>query len=240
MLAIFRRRPTLHWRGSVRSDTGPNKSVNEDSALFNAAAGHGIVCDGVGGHGHGDIASRLACEFLDAALGASHDGDLAQLIRACHQHLLDYIEAHPQTRNMATTVVLAVRTGTNARIAWVGDSRAYLLRKGKLSQLSDDHSFVNEKVAQGILSREEAESHPMANLIASSLGGSVHALKHIGFRNLAIKRNDRLILCTDGIHGYMTDGELAQAATRGVEALVQKAIDNNTADNCSAICIELV
>lgn len=233
----------LQWQSAASSETGPNKTLNEDCVLLNDTVELAIVCDGVGGHGNGDLASQLACQYLGNACSKHkpHDGEqLRQLLRQCHQHLLDHMQQHPDTAGMATTVVLALKTGNKIWLVWAGDSRAYLLRKGKLSQLTDDHSFVNEKVTQGILSREEAEHHPMAHLITSSLGSGINSLKRIGSRNLVIKRKDRIILCTDGVHAYMSDKALEAAAMKSAQALVQQAINNNTGDNCSAICVDML
>ncbi|MCK0154932.1 protein phosphatase 2C domain-containing protein [Alcanivorax sp. S6407] len=233
-------RPPLHWQANAETQTGPNKAGNEDSVSI--GPGVAILCDGVGGHGNGDIASRLACDFLLEALSGNQDTaleahPLKQHLRRCHQHLLNYMEEHPRTNSMATTVVLALQQGNHCWLAWVGDSRAYLLRKGKLAQLSHDHSFVNEKVAQGVLSQEDAEQHPMAHLITSSLGGTPNSPRHIGIQQIPLRRKDRLILCSDGVYAYMSPEQFQQAAAKSAQALVQQAIDNNTADNASAICI---
>ncbi|WP_300526115.1 protein phosphatase 2C domain-containing protein [Alcanivorax sp.] len=243
MLSKLLYRRALRWQSAASSETGPNKPLNEDCVLLNDTVELAIVCDGVGGHGNGDLASQLACKYLGDACSQQkpRDGEqLRQLIRQCHQHLLDHMQRSPDTAGMATTVVLALKTGNKIWMTWAGDSRAYLLRKGNLSQLTDDHSFVNEKVTQGILSREEAEHHPMAHLITSSLGGGINSLKRIGTRNLAIKPKDRLILCTDGVHAYMSEKAFEQAASQSAQTLVQQAIDNNTGDNCSAICIDML
>lgn len=243
MLSKLLKRRALRWQSTARSETGPNKTINEDCTLVDDTVELAILCDGVGGHGNGNIAALLACRYLEDAISQHKPSDeqhLRQLLRQCHQHLLDHMGNHPETTGMATTVVLALKADNHIWLAWVGDSRAYMFRKGKLNLLTDDHSFVNEKVAQGILSREEAESHPMANLITSSLGGAANSLKRIGIEKVALKPHDRLILCSDGIYGQMSRPELQQATSQSAQALVQQAIDNNTPDNCSAICIDLL
>lgn len=234
-------RPPMHWQANAETQTGPNKAGNEDSVSIGPKVA--VLCDGVGGHGNGNVASRMACDFLlDVLSGSKEDGLEPQLLkqhlRSCHQHLLDHMEAHPSTKGMAATVVLALQQGNHCWLAWAGDSRAYLLRKGKLTQLSHDHSFVNEKVAQGVLSQEDAEQHPMAHLITSSLGGAPNSLRHIGIQQIPLRRKDRLILCSDGVYAYMSPEQFQQAAAKSAQTLVQQAINNNTADNASAICID--
>ena len=237
-------RGPIRWQANACSKTGPNKEINEDHTLLDEAQGLAIVCDGVGGQGNGELASKMACEFLEQSI-ANHPAlsepgmELRQILRQCHQHLLSHMKEHPDTQGMATTVVLALQNGSHTWLTWAGDSRAYLLRKGKLTALTNDHSFVNEKVAQGILSEEEAASHPMAHLITSSLGGASNSLKRIGIEKISLRRGDRLILCSDGVYGYMSHDELRLNANQGADALVRQAINNDTFDNCSAIDIAI-
>ena len=232
------------WQAEACSEVGPHKETNEDHTLLNLARGLAVVCDGVGGQGNGDLASGMACAFLDQTFSEPLPGDdsamaLRQRLRQCHQHLLAHMEAHPHTNGMATTLVMALKDGNHAWIAWAGDSRAYLLRRGQLTALTDDHSFVNEKVAQGVLNASEADSHPMAHLITSSLGGAANSLKRIGIEKVRLHRGDRLILCSDGVYGYMSQAQLLAAAIQGARALVEQAIHNDTVDNCSAIGIDI-
>lgn len=240
----------LKWQVEASSEIGPHKRVNEDNVCHSQNPTFAIVCDGVGGNACGEIASEMACNNLSKLLSTliSEQGyaasssvktSLKTLLRKCHNDLLRHMEQYAETKGMATTVVLAVRQGRYAHIAWAGDSRAYLLRDTNLTQITDDHSFVTEKVAQGIFTQEEAEIHPMANLITSSLGGAANSLKHIGVKTLKLKKRDRLILMSDGVYGYMNDNELLAAARQSAQALTQQAINNDTTDNCSAVCIDI-
>ncbi|WP_068546306.1 PP2C family protein-serine/threonine phosphatase [Thalassotalea crassostreae] len=235
------------WSFSGSTEIGPNKQHNEDSIAIDNNHQFAIVCDGVGGNRCGEVASKMACTYLSNALTNKAESSktelkqiqLKSMLKSCHKYLLEHMQLHKETQGMATTLVLAFRHKKNATIAWAGDSRAYLLRNDKLIQLSQDHSFVAEKVAQGVFTEKEAEEHSLANLITSALGGSTNSLKHIGIETIKLKKNDRLILCTDGVYGYMAQAQLMNAAKISAHALTSQAIDNDTLDNCSAICIDI-
>ncbi|MGB0936714.1 MAG: PP2C family protein-serine/threonine phosphatase [Colwellia sp.] len=231
----------LQWNINVSCQCGPNKTVNEDAFACNEKAKIAIVCDGVGGGNAGEVASRLASDFLLDALKKVESINKVQLksiLQQCHQHLLTHMEQHPKTQGMATTVVLIVGCKNQVAIMWAGDSRAYLLRKGQLKPLTQDHSFVNEKVAQGIFTREEAEAHAMANLITSALGGKSNSLKHIGYTELNLNSKDRVILMTDGVYGYINKEALLAGCKQSAKTLTDNAITNNTADNCTTLTVD--
>ncbi len=230
------------WRIEQDSQTGSYKSHNEDRLGYQNNPALAIVCDGVGGNRHGEIAAQLACDFLMEQLQSKpakywSEDLLKTLVKDTHKCLLDYMRSHPNTQGMATTLVMALQSGRYAWLCWVGDSRAYLIRDGQLQQLTQDHSFVEEKVAQGVFTPQEAAVHPMANLITSSLGGAPNSLKHLGCLRLKLKKHDRLVLSSDGVHGYMDDRELLAAGQVSAKALTAQALANDTRDNCSAICI---
>ena len=247
MFATIKKVLNKQWHIAGSSETGPQKTINEDVTFLDQQCNFAIVCDGVGGYGNGDVAAKMATEFL-AALLQKYDATTLDknqcklMLRQCHAHLLAHMQTNPNTKHMATTVVMAIRQHNKAMVTWVGDSRAYLLRNKTLSQLSHDHSFVNEKVDQGILTKEEAQAHSMANLITSSLGATKQSLKHICIEIIRLKKHDKIILCTDGVHGYINQQELLAASkdnNDSATALTTAAINNNTADNCSAVTINI-
>jgi len=232
----------LQWQYSSSSEVGPHKDNNEDYLTYSEASNFAIVCDGVGSNGFGDLAAKMSCDFLSKKLQHTQKIDrkkITELLKECHKHLVEYMQVNPETKNMATTVVLAIKQKRQTLIAWAGDSRAYLLRNGQLQQITDDHSFVNEKVAQGVFTKKEAQEHDMANLITSSLGATQHSLRHIGVEKVKLEKHDKIILCTDGVHAYINEQEFIQASLKSAQALTMQAIKNNTNDNCSAICINI-
>lgn len=233
-----------HWHLSASSEIGPHKNSNEDAVYCDPDNRFAIVCDGVGGNPHGDLAAQMTCAFLGDALKQLNVQTLNQttiksILRQCHAHLLEHMTIETQTQGMATTTVLAIQRGKQALIAWAGDSRAYLISKNSMTQISHDHSFVNEKISQGVLTEDEAANHPMANLITSSLGGSPRSLQHIGMKTVKLKKHDRLILCTDGVYAFMSADELLASAQLSAKGITAQAIHNNTSDNCSAVSIDI-
>ncbi|MEE2651425.1 MAG: protein phosphatase 2C domain-containing protein [Pseudomonadota bacterium] len=242
MLTLLR---SLQWQMDGDSQTGPVREHNEDCFAIHAdkKRSFAIVCDGVGGHNAGEVASQMACAFLSEQLRAMagiDEGALKHLLHLAHTTLCDAAEEDAALSQMATTVVLAVQQGNRAWIAWAGDSRAYCLRGNKLTALTQDHSFVAEKIAQGVLSVEEATDHPMASTITSSLGGKRGALRHRGVCKVKLKRGDRLVLMSDGVYGSLSEVEVIEAASQGARKLTMAAIENGSADNASAVVVEVV
>lgn len=239
MLNRFRK---LKWQIDADSQAGPYRAHNEDNLVWRADAERcfAIVCDGVGGHNAGEIASLRTCNLLADALSSldkAEEATLQTILRQTHLALCDAADADPALRHMATTVVLSLQCGPWAWIAWVGDSRAYWQSGSALEQVTQDHSFVAEKVAQGILTLEEARAHPMASTITSSLGGTRNGLRHLGVKKLRLRRGDRLILMTDGVYCALPNEVLALTAREGAQALTARAIENGSRDNASAIVI---
>lgn len=205
-----------------------------------------LLADGVGSHQAGEVASNFVCEqlehwFLSCAENAADSLDsqaLHSAIVKTHELLYDSAQQVPAHRGMATTLALALQRGKKALVAWVGDSRIYHCRGGRLTQLSEDHSFVEEKVRQGVLTREEARSHPMANVITSCLGAR-EALPHLGIRTVELKEGDYLVLVSDGVSGVLETAQIVPLLPFGAEALVNAAIAADSRDNCSAIVIDV-
>lgn len=236
---------SLQWHLDGDSQTGPVREHNEDCIAVHVdkRRSFAIVCDGVGGHNAGEVASQMACAYLAEhlqTLNAVDEASLKHLLQAAHSTLCEAAEQDDGLRHMATTVVLAVQQGAWAWLVWAGDSRAYRLRGNCMDALTQDHSFVAEKVAQGVLSAEEAEVHPMASTITSSLGGTRGALRHRGVYKVKLKRGDQLVLMTDGVFGVLSEAELLEAARLGASRLTAAAIENGSTDNASAVVVEMM
>jgi serine/threonine protein phosphatase PrpC len=236
----------LKWTLSSSSEVGPHRDHNEDSIFTHHqnTLKIAIVCDGVGGNNAGEIASALCCQLLSEQLiqlppSKLNKQALKQLIKNVHSQIVKHGNEAASTKGMATTLVAYIQKGNQHYIAWAGDSRAYLLRHQQLSQLTQDHSFVAEKVAQGIFTEEEAQNHHMASMITSSIGGSEKSLRHIGIANISPKKGDKIVLLSDGVYGFITPEQIKNSAQISAAATTQLAINENTSDNCSAIVITL-
>jgi serine/threonine protein phosphatase PrpC len=144
---------------------------------------------------------------------------------------------------MGTTVVAALFDAERATLVHVGDSRAYLFRDGELRRLTDDHSWVQEQVNAGILSEDEAKSHPLKNVVTRALGGAAHV--SVDLIEVPVRPGDRFLLCSDGLTGMLPDEDLfAHFRSEGdlektVRQLVDMANDRGGVDNVTAILVEV-
>jgi protein phosphatase len=213
-----------------------------------------LVADGMGGQAAGEIASKRATEVVPRELKktinpSTSPDDLKRIIRKAivqaNEEIIAMGALDRDLRNMGTTVVLAVwRKADEIYIAGVGDSRAYLIRGGKMEQLTVDHSLAQALVEAKTISAEEARGHRFKNVLWKYLG-----TKEVGegpeVRALAIEPGDRLLLCTDGLSGVVSDEQVLACirdnpdAQKCADALGQLALDCGSRDNVSCILIEV-
>lgn len=223
-----RERPELHLEleFAAKTDLGRVRENNEDkfdwwapdSPLLLANRGRVFaVADGMGGHAAGQIASEMALKAFANAYFAGTNGRIEDaLVRAITQAnamVFDTARAIPSRSGMGCTLVLVAIVDSDAYVAWAGDSRAYLIRKGIATQLSCDHSLVEEQVQLGIISREEAAHHPRRNVITRSLGPEASVVPEVVRQPL--QGADTILLCSDGLTGVVSDEEIAERAPSG-------------------------
>jgi protein phosphatase len=236
--------------GAIRTDPGAVRPLNEDSVVFVAplngdpAAAQGslmLVADGMGGHAAGEVASALASQTVRRVYyecrGAA-PGVLAAAFEAAHRAIQNWAEQNPECKGMGTTcTAIAVQDG-QAWLAHVGDSRAYLLRKGVLTQLSEDQTLVAQLVREGKLTAEQAHNSPVSNVILQALGANDVIAPAIWSAPLRLAPEDVIVLCTDGLTGVVPDAEIAQRVgtlppIEACEALIESAIAAGAPDNVS-------
>ena len=214
------------WGGT---DVGMKRRLNEDVFLIDQDAGLYLVADGMGGHAAGDVASRLAAREIQERFRASQfqeegtwpdhwDIDrsttanrLVDAIQAGHLRVTSAAEEGGDAlQGMGTTVVAAAHpTGSDRLIiGHVGDSRAYLLRNGRLMTLTMDHSWVSEQVAAGFLSQEAARVHPLKNVVTQALGGSY--APRVDVVEMTMEPGDIFLLCSDGLNTMLSDEAIAR------------------------------
>jgi protein phosphatase/serine/threonine-protein phosphatase Stp1 len=216
---------------------------NEDSFVDRPDIGLWAVADGAGGHGAGDVASAaVAAALEELPPGLSAAEMLAQLrlrVAAVHADLQRRAQEEGAGRIMATTLVALLARGGHYACLWAGDSRAYLLRDGKLMRLTRDHSLVQELVDQGLLAADQAESHPQANIITRAVGAQGELeLDKISAR---IAPGDLFLLCSDGLFKALEEAEIASllASGKGPEALLAAALARGARDNVTALAVGL-
>ncbi len=240
-----RLRLRLRLRYAARSDIGLVRQGNEDSGY---AGGHMlVVADGMGGHAAGELASATAVAMF-AELDREPPGDqvlaaLADAVDHAHEELSRIIGGAPDFAGMGTTVTAMSWEGDRVALAHVGDSRAYLLRGGQLSQLTKDHTFVQTLVDSGRITADEAAVHDKRNLLIKALDGVHEVEPDLSMRE--VKAGDRFLLCTDGLSGVLSDGEIKDLLSSGdptgaVTALVERALAGGAPDNVTCVVADLV
>lgn len=244
-----------------KTDVGLVRSGNEDYLYLDDRNRLYVVCDGMGGHQAGEVASMSAVQTLEVAhnqlrrgiLGDDHlspgrtlpdETDLLlRSIRLANREIYGKAAANPSMSGMGTTIVAVAFEHDLAGIAHVGDSRAYRLDKKKLTPLTSDHSWVSEMQAAHNLSAQEAESLVGRNVITRALG--VRETVEVDCRLIKVNPGDIFILCSDGLCGFADDDEIFDVANRVrddlqkiVDRLVQFANDRGGNDNVTVIAIK--
>jgi len=207
---------------SSLSDRGRVRMNNEDSCgqfvpttddQMNDIGAVFVVADGMGGHRGGEIASRIAVRTILAFYSASGAEDRTQaLTRAFREANTTIIQESVNDSTlfgMGTTCTAVAFHGTRGYFAHVGDSRAYLMRRGKITQITADHSIVGEMVRSGILSDEDARNHPKRNVITRSLGAQDDIAADTPAQPIILEKGDTFLLCSDGLTTYLTDSDIA-------------------------------
>jgi PPM family protein phosphatase len=207
------------------TDVGRKRKRNEDSFRVNSDQRLFVVADGMGGHAAGEVASRVAVEAIDEFIcqtggdeeitwpfgldeSISYDGNrLKTAIRYANQKVLEATRERADYAGMATTVAALLVDGETANIGHVGDSRIYLFRDDRLTQLTRDHSLVFEQVQSGVLSADEARTHPLRNIVTRALGGTADL--EVDIQGLASRAGDLVLLCSDGLTTMVSDEAIA-------------------------------
>ncbi len=235
-------------RYAARSDVGLVRSNNQDSGY--AGPHLLVVADGMGGHAGGDVASSIAVAALAPLDGESHGPDdaLAELERSIDHARQDLVErsvTDPELVGMGTTVTAILRAGNKLAMAHLGDSRAYLLRDGGLTQVTTDHTFVQHLVDTGRISADEAETHPQRNVVMRVLGDfDIDLTPDMSVREA--KPGDRWLLCSDGLSGFVSPETIAQTLTdtpdvdECADRLLQLALRAGSTDNVTVVVADVV
>ena len=233
-----------------RTDVGIVRAGNEDNYLMIPDRGVFIVADGMGGHAAGEVASEMAVRIIASSLGelnGESDDVAADRMRNAIQEANDAIFqrtlSEHDKRGMGTTTTAMAITGPNFLIGQVGDSRAYLLRGGAFTQLTKDHSYVQEQVDAGNLTPDQARVHPYSNVITRCVGANDQVVPDLYFGTF--RPNDLILLASDGLTGMLEDHELLEIMQSGVEpkdmvdAMIAEANKRGGLDNITAIVLRI-
>jgi protein phosphatase len=246
-----------------RTDVGRQRKLNEDSLLvltsldlsgLTGIDGLFVVADGMGGHSAGDVASKFAVDTLRDVFSGSdylqqelNTGNtlpeiMSNLINEINTRLYQTGIDNSMPNGMGTTVTAVCLLDTKLYIAHVGDTRAYLIRDGLISQLTRDHSWVSEQVELGLITKEQAQNHPNRNILTRAVGSDPSV--KVDLYNLDIINGDSIVLCSDGLHGLVNNDEILNSTLKNprpqqaCDELIELANNRGGHDNITVIIVE--
>lgn len=224
---------------------GTVRRVNEDACYANPEIGVWAVADGLGGHTAGDFASQTIVQELQrvtpsTSLSEFVDAVEQQILRA-DQRIADRSAATPGRPMIGSTVAALLGCNSQCALLWAGDSRVYRLRGSDFRAMTRDHSEVEEMVACGELTREQARDHPLANVISRAVG-VLDVDRSVEVRMGELRAGDRYLLCTDGLYRVLDDANLAHLLSLGSPAdvcdnLLTHALTRPCPDNLTAVVV---
>jgi len=235
-------------RWAQLTDIGLVRSLNEDGLCVSPELGLFAVADGMGGHLAGEVASATALQMLEQDLGKRlQNGELPEhalvdAVQEANRKIFELSSGNQQWTGMGTTITACLKRGEVIYLAQVGDSRAYLLRESLIVQLTEDHSLVREMVKNGGLTEEQALQHPKRNILTRALGTAPSV--NIDLYHHGVVPGDLLLLCTDGLTGYLRPDEImltirtSPDLDTAARCLVDKALVAGGKDNITVILLE--
>ncbi len=247
-------RPDFRITAQGDTDIGLRREANEDSYLMMPRNSLWIVADGMGGHAGGQVASKLTVEVTGSTLvrnlekaeqrAASNGGRvnpaelIADAVKQACETVFDTAQERPELTGMGSTITAMFAYGSVAWIAHVGDSRAYLVRDGEIHQVTEDHSLVQEQVAAGLITPEQAKVSVMRNIITRSIGFEREVKVDTGA--VPLQSGDRFLLCSDGLTGNVEDHEIlsileSEDRRRAPRTLIDLANARGGDDNCTVV-----
>ncbi len=234
-------------KSAAVSHVGKIRANNQDSGY--AGKYLFVVADGMGGHAGGDVASAIAIKRVaetDKLYTSPNDAEFAlqQALVAANSLLAETVFEHSELTGMGTTVSGLLRVGDHVAIAHIGDSRIYLLRDGALSQITNDHTFVQRLVDSGRITQEEAAVHPRRSVLMRVLG-DVDATPEIDSTVMETQPGDRWLICSDGLSSYVSEEKIASVlqtipdARDATMRLVKESLDQGAPDNVTVVIVNI-
>jgi serine/threonine-protein phosphatase Stp1 len=246
MSQSFSRNGRFHSWASTHA--GAVRPHNEDRFVNRPELGLWAVADGAGGHQAGEVAAGKIAELLDAIPAELNAPRILSEVRnrlaQAHAELRDEAERRGPGTVVASTVVVLLARDAHFACLWAGDSRAYLMRNGKLMQVTRDHSLLQELLDSGAISEQEAVNHPQGNVITRAVGAEAETLD-VDKVTGQLLPGDRFLLCSDGLSKTLAESELIAALNADGEAspsdrLVQAALEHRVGDNVTAVAVDVL
>ncbi|HIE29478.1 TPA: Stp1/IreP family PP2C-type Ser/Thr phosphatase [Candidatus Poribacteria bacterium] len=236
-------------RVGFATDIGMCRKNNEDSLFVDKEKRLYIIADGMGGRQAGEVASKLAVNLIRQELEkrlSNGDENPAEAIRTAialvNRKIYSKAQTHPELKGMGTTVVVGVIRNGKLALGHVGDSRGYLVRDGKILQLTKDHSLVQTLIDSGKNTKAEAKKHRHRNVLTRVLGLKPTVL--VDIKEVPLKRGDKILLATDGLFGLLEEPEILSVVGRyrfslqkTCEILIRKVLARGAPDNTTAILV---
>jgi serine/threonine protein phosphatase PrpC len=237
-------RPPL--QAAARSETGPNRSNNEDAVLARLDPPLFAVADGLGGHHAGEVASRIAIETLTASRPdpARPERWLRQALNSANLAIWNHGHGNVGEFDLQTTATALLVAGADAVIGHVGDCRAYLVRDGVAEQWTSDHTRAMEMLRLRIITPEQAVHHPARSQLTRSLGAELFVSVDVVRRQL--RKGDCIVLCSDGLWSELSREEIAETVGASAdpavaaESMIRVALSRDAADNVSVVVVRVV
>ncbi|MGD9818485.1 MAG: Stp1/IreP family PP2C-type Ser/Thr phosphatase [Desulfomonilaceae bacterium] len=236
-------------KAAFNTDSGLKRQTNEDALLADCSRGVFAIADGMGGHKAGHVASKMAIQTLIDSFGITMNKKIDptklmnQVFWNAHNAILAASRNNSQYEDMGTTLVVALRVGNSSFIiGHVGDSRAYHIRHDKIEPLTKDHTFLSEWMEQGLISFEDARSHPARHGLYMALGIDDELEPRI--RKVELAETDLLLLCSDGLTDMVAEKTILEKVRRAhsiqsaCDDLIAEANSNGGDDNCSVLLIQ--
>jgi len=236
----------MYLSSHAQTHRGTVRVLNEDALLELPKLNLWVVADGMGGHAAGDVASQLVVDTIENQLlklpiNKITKEEIIGVIKLANTRLQNMIDTHFAGKVAGSTVVVLWIYNNQFHYFWVGDSRGYLQRADNLTQITKDHSQVNDMVDEGILDSSEAETHPLANVITRAVG--VDEEVEVDYISGALLPNDIFLLCSDGLNKEVSNEEIESTATNGriIDvglALMHAALVRDARDNVTYILVK--
>lgn len=235
----------MQWTSAARTDVGKVRRINEDACAAWPLTGIWVVADGMGGHDAGDFASSSIIEALQVIGRQDSLSILVDTVEdgllGVNRRLMTEAASRGTETTIGSTVVVLLAHGSHCACLWAGDSRIYRLRDGRLQQITQDHSQVMDLVEQGLILREDAESHPAANIVTRAVGAAEGLYLDVEVE--ALQPGDRYLLCSDGLNKELSDTDIAGLLAQGdcqaaCDSLVELTLERGSRDNVSVVVID--
>jgi protein phosphatase len=235
---------SLRWSSAAATDVGHVRRINEDASLNHSERGLWAVADGMGGHAMGDFASRMIVEALGQITPAGNLEDDMRLVDECLLNVNEALREEAANRHaevIGSTAVVLLARGNHCGYLWAGDSRLYLYRDDKLLRLTRDHSQVEELLAGGLLTPEQAANYPGRNFITRAVGAFDTLDIDTGI--IEVQSEDVYLLCSDGLTNEVNEESIGRLLKSGkgcqqiADALIDAALRQGGRDNVTAVVI---